>query len=127
LAKQKYETVEAYFASFPEDIQNGLASIRDAIRKTVPQAEEVLSYQLPAFKYHGMLIYYSAYKKHFSISFPPPFKVFEVFKEQLSSYERSKTAVQFPMDKPLPLDLIGEMAKYRANENIESENKKRKK
>lgn len=82
---------------------------------------------MPAFKYHGMLIYYSAYKKHYSISFPPPFKVFEVFKEQLSPYEVSKTAVQFPMDQPVPLDLIGEMAKYRANENIEIENKKRKK
>jgi len=127
MAKQKFETIEAYFASFSEDIQDGLASIRDAVKQAVPQAEETLSYQLPAFKYHGMLIYYSAYKNHYSISFPPPFKVFEDFKEQLSPYAMSKTAVQFPMDKPLPLDLIGEMAKYRANENLETEQKKKKK
>lgn len=126
MAKPKYETVEQYFASFPEDIQKGLASIRDAIKQSVPEAEEALSYQLPAFKYHGMLIYYSAYKNHYSISFPPPFKVFEVFKEQLTPYEMSKTTVQFPMDKPLPLDLIGEMAQYRANENVETEKKKKK-
>ncbi|WP_135551829.1 iron chaperone [Paenibacillus cymbidii] len=127
MANEKFETVGAYFTSFSEDIQHGLASIRDTIKKSVPQAEEVLSYQLPAFKYHGMLIYYSAYKSHYSISFPPPFKVFEVFKEHLLPYQMSKTTVQFPMDKPLPLELIGEMAKYRANENIESENKKKKK
>jgi len=127
MAKPKFETVEAYFASFDEGVRKGLASIRDAVQQAVPQAEETLSYQLPAFKYHGMLIYYSAYTSHYSISFPPPFTVFEVFKEQLAPYELSKTAVQFPMDKPIPLDLIGEMAKYRANENIETEKKKKKK
>jgi len=127
VANQKFETVGAYFSSFSEDTQHGLASIRDTIKKSVPQAEEVLSYQLPAFKYHGMLIYYSAYKSHYSISFPPPFKVFEVFKERLLTYQMSKTTIQFPMDEPLPLELIGEMAMYRANENIESENKKKKK
>lgn len=125
--KQKFETVEAYYASFPEHVQQGLASIRDAIAKAVPEAEETLSYQLPAFKHHGMLIYYSAYKNHYSISFPPPFKVFEAFRERLSPYPMSKTAVQFPMDQPLPLALIGEMAKYRADENVETANKKKKK
>lgn len=123
----KFETVEAYYASFPENVQSGLASIRDTVQKAVPEAEEVLSYQLPAFKYYGMLIYYSAYKSHYAISFPPPFKVFEAFKEQLSPYAMAKTSVQFPMDKPLPLDLIGEMVKYRAAENIEAENRKKKK
>lgn len=127
MEKQKFETVDQYFASFPENVQQGLTSIRDAIVKAVPQAEEAISYQLPAFKYHGMLIYYSAYKSHYAISFPPPFKVFEAFKERLSSYPMSKTAVQFPMDKPLPLELIAEMAQYRAKENIEIESKKKKK
>lgn len=125
-AKNKFETVEQYFASFPEETRSDLEQIRQAIRSAVPEAEEALSYQLPAFKHHGMLIYYSAYKDHYSISFPPPFKIFEVFKNELEPYEMSKTTVQFPKDKPLPLELIGELAKYRARENEESAKKKKK-
>ena len=123
----KFQTIEAYVEAFPEDVQEGLESLRQAIRTAVPEAEEVISYQLPAFKHHGMLIYFSAYKDHYSLSFPPPFTIFEAFKEQLSAYEMTKTAIKLPMGRPLPLDLVGELAKYRAQENAEAASKKKSK
>lgn len=116
--KIKFETVDAYIASFPAEAQEALRRIGEAIREAVPEAEGVISYQLPAFSYHGMLIYYSAYKDHYSISFPPPFTVFEAFKEKLAPYEVSKTAVKFPASEPLPLQLIRDLAAYKAEENL---------
>ncbi|MBW7454070.1 iron chaperone [Paenibacillus sepulcri] len=123
--KSNFQTVDEYFGSFQKEIQDSLEQIRQTIKNAVPEAEEVISYQLPAFKYHGMLIYFSAYKDHYSLSFPPPFTVFEVFKQELSPYEVSKTTIKFPADKPIPLELVSELAKYRAKENLEGKQKKR--
>jgi uncharacterized protein YdhG (YjbR/CyaY superfamily) len=124
--KNNFQTVDEYFGSFPKDIQDTLEQIKQTIKKAAPEAEEVISYQLPAFKYHGMLIYYSAYKDHYSLSFPPPFKLFDVFKKELSPYEVSKTTIKFPKDKPIPLELVSEIVKYRAQENLEGQKKKKK-
>ncbi|WP_222430797.1 iron chaperone [Cohnella terricola] len=124
--KTNYQTADEYIGTFPSAVQEGLQQIRKAIREAEPDAQEVISYQIPAFDYHGKLIYYSAYTKHFSLSFPPPFTVFEAFREQLSPYEMSKSAIQLPMDKPLPLTLIAEMVKFRAKENKEKPPKKKK-
>jgi len=124
--KTNYQTADEYIDTFPPAVQEGLQQIRKAIREAEPDAQEVISYQIPAFDYHGKLIYYSAYTKHYSLSFPPPFTVFETFREQLSPYEVSKSAVQLPMDKPLPLTLIAEMVKFRAKENKEKPAKKKK-
>lgn len=126
-ANEKFLTVEQYIGEFPKEVQDDLEKIRQAIRQAVPEAEEVISYQLPAYKYHGMVIYFGAYKSHYSLSFPPPFKAFEVFKEDLAPYEQSKSAIKFPMDKPLPLALMGNIAKYKAQENLEIAMKKKKK
>ncbi len=123
----KIQSVEEYIGAFPEEVQAGLERIRKTIVQAIPGAEEVISYQLPAFKLHGMVIYYSAYKNHYSISTPPPFTAFEAFKEGLAPYEVSKSAVKFPMDEPLPLELIGEIAKFKAQENAEAAQKKKKK
>jgi uncharacterized protein YdhG (YjbR/CyaY superfamily) len=73
-----------------------------------------------------MLIYYSAYKDHYSLSFPPPFTIFDVFKQELSPYEVSKTTIKLPKDKPIPLELVGELVKFRAKENLERQKKKKK-
>ncbi|MFC5530808.1 iron chaperone [Cohnella yongneupensis] len=100
--------------------------MRRTVREAEPEATEGISYQIPAFDYHGKLIYYSAYTKHYSLSFPPPFTVFEVFKDQLSSYVVSKSVIQLPMNQPLPLALIAEMVKFRAKENKDKPAKKRK-
>jgi uncharacterized protein YdhG (YjbR/CyaY superfamily) len=111
----------------PENVQEILQTVRKAVHEAVPGVEEVISYGIPAFKYHGWIVYLSAYKKHFSISCPPPFTIFEVFKKELESYTYSKSAIQFPLDKPIPLKLISDIAKFRAKENLEIEKTKKKK
>lgn len=123
MAKTDFKTVDEYIATFPKDVQDGLEKIRGAIRTAVPEAEEVISYQIPAYKFHGWVLYFSAHKKHYSLSCPPPFTVFEVFKEELSAYKVSKSTIQFPKDKPLPLELIGDLARYRTKENLERDKK----
>ncbi|MFB9273695.1 iron chaperone [Cohnella cellulosilytica] len=123
----KVQSVEEYIGAFSAEVQTDLERIRQAIAQAIPNAEEVVSYQLPAFKLHGMVIYYSAYKSHYSISMPPPFTAFEAFKDELAPYDVSKSAIKFPMDKPLPLELIGRIAKFKAQENAEAAQKKKKK
>jgi uncharacterized protein YdhG (YjbR/CyaY superfamily) len=116
--RERFETVDAYIDTFPENVQIILQEIRKVMKENAPEAEELISYQIPAFKYHGMLIYYSAYQKHVSVS-TAPFIVFEIFEKELSAYKRSKSTVQFPLDQPVPYQLIGEMTKFRVKENKE--------
>lgn len=119
MAKTDFKTVDEYLANFPEGVQEDLQKIRQTIQKAVPEAEEVISYQIPAYKFHGWTVYFSAHKHHYSLACPPPSKAFEVFKEELSLYKVSKSTIQFPKDKALPLGLIGDIATYRAKENLE--------
>lgn len=124
--KIKFQTVDEYIDSFPDNVQDILKQIRQAVQKAVPEAEEVISYNIPAYKYHGWIVYFSAYKNHYSLSCPPPFTVFEVFKEELLPYEVSKSAMKFPLDKPVPVKLISDIASFRAKENVEAKKKKKK-
>ncbi len=124
MAKTDFKSVDEYIATFPEDTRDVLNKIRAAIRKAVPDAEEEISYQIPAYKLHGWVIYFSAYTSHYSLSCPPPFTIFEVFKKQLAPYEVSKSAIKFPLNKPVPVKLIGEIAKLRAKENLAREGKR---
>ncbi len=123
--KKKFGTADEYISSFPDDIQKILRQVQKAIRKAVPDAEEVISYNIPAFKYHGWVFYYSAYKNHFSLSCPPPFTVFDVFKTELEGLEISKSTIQFPYGQPVPVKLIEAMSKYRAEQNAKAEKEKR--
>lgn len=115
MAKTDYKTIDEYIATFPKETQQILQTVRRAIKKAVPEAEEVISYQIPAFKYHGFIMYFGGYKNHYSISSPPP--TFEHFKDDLIPYKVSKSAVQFPYNQPVPTELIGKIAKYRAERN----------
>jgi uncharacterized protein YdhG (YjbR/CyaY superfamily) len=115
--KMKFESVDEYINSFPRDIQQILKSVRKAIATAVPEAEEVISYQIPAFNDKGWIFYYSAYQNHYSLSCPPPFTVFDEFKKELEPYEVSKSAIKFPFDKPVPTKLITAMAAFRAKAN----------
>lgn len=124
--KLKFQTVSDYIGSFPQHVQDILEEIRKTISKAVPEAEEVISYQIPAFKLHSWVLYFSAYKNHFSLSCPPPFTIFEVFKKELLPYEVSKSAIRFPLQKPIPSKLIAQLAKFRAKENIETAQRKKK-
>ncbi len=117
MAKTDYKTIDDYIAAFPEEDRVVLLGIRAAIRQGAPEAEEVISYQIPAFKHHGFVIYFSAFAKHYSLSFPPPWTVFEQFKEELAPYKMSKSTIQLPKARPIPYELIAKMAAFRASEN----------
>jgi uncharacterized protein YdhG (YjbR/CyaY superfamily) len=117
-----FNTVDAYIAGFPIEIQKRLNDLRATIRKTAPQAEEVISYQMPAYKYKGMLLYFAAHKNH--IGFYPASTGIEAFKNELSQYKRSKGTIQFPHDKPMPMKLITQIIKFRIIENDEKAERK---
>ncbi len=120
MAKTDFKNMDEYIGTFPKDVQDILEQIRQTIKAAVPEAEEVISYQIPAFKFYGWIFYFSAYKNHYSLSCPPPFTVFDAFKEALSPYAISKSAIKFPLDRPVPVQLIHQMAQYRAKENLET-------
>jgi uncharacterized protein YdhG (YjbR/CyaY superfamily) len=120
MAKTDFKSAEEYISTFPADVQKILQTVRMTIRDAVPDAEEVISYQIPAFHYHGWIFYYSAYKSHFSLSCPPPFAVFEAFKKELSIYKMSKSTIQFPFEQPIPVTLIRDMSLYQAKINSEN-------
>jgi uncharacterized protein YdhG (YjbR/CyaY superfamily) len=123
-ASTKFKTVDEYFSAFPPKTRNILKGLRKTIREVAPQAEELISYNMPAFKLHGMLVYYAAYDRH--IGFYPTSSPMKVFKDELSDYKISKGAIQFPIEKTIPVALVKKIVKFRVNENLEKEAKKKK-
>ena len=113
----KPNNIDEYIAGFPAEVQELLEQIRVAIKNIVPDAVEVISYGMPAFKLNGILVWFAAYKNH--IGFYPHSSGIEVFKKELSIYKSSKGAIQFPLDKPLPLKLITEIVRFRVIEEME--------
>jgi uncharacterized protein YdhG (YjbR/CyaY superfamily) len=111
-----FKTIDQYIANFLPNIQAILQQIRQAIHETAPDAEETISYQMPAFKQNGVLVYFAAFKDH--IGFFPTGSGVEAFKDKLSSYKTSKGTIQFPLDKPIPLDLVKEIVRFRVSENL---------
>ncbi len=111
------ETVDEYILQFDEDIRQILQQIRQCIKEAAPEAAEKISYQMPTFILHGNLVHFAAYKKH--IGFYPAPSGIEAFKDELSGYKGAKGSVQFPVDRPMPFDLISRIVKFRAAENIE--------
>jgi uncharacterized protein YdhG (YjbR/CyaY superfamily) len=122
-SKTTPKDIDEYIRLFPDDIQAPLQSLRQTIREAAPDAKETISYQMPAFKQNGILVYFAAFKKH--IGFYPTSSGIEAFREELSAYEGSKGTVRFPIDKPLPLDLVRDIVKFRVQENLEKQRKKR--
>ncbi len=109
--------VDAYIAGFPPEIRARLEKVRATIRKAVPQAEEGISYRIAGYKLEGVLIYFAGFKQHIGM-YPAPRSSAE-FREALARYAGGKGTVQFPHDKPLPLDLIRRIVKFRAKDNLE--------
>jgi uncharacterized protein YdhG (YjbR/CyaY superfamily) len=116
MPKKAFKTMDEYIATFPKNIQCILEELRKTIREAAPQAEEVISYQMPAFKLKGILVYFAAFKNH--IGFYPTSSGVEAFKEELSSYEVSKGTIRFPINKPIPFDLVRRIVKFRVKENL---------
>lgn len=117
MAKTDYKTIDEYHNAFPADLQEKMQSIRAVIHKVVPEVEEVISYQIPCFKYKGYLIYYSAYAKHISLSYPFSEALLQTFETELSKFKVSKSAIQLPNDSALPLDFIKRIVAFRKKEN----------
>ncbi|MFW5760768.1 MAG: iron chaperone [Cyclobacteriaceae bacterium] len=111
----KYKSVEDYMAHMPESGILPLQKMRDTIKKAVPEAEEVISYNMPAYRYKGILVYFALAKNH--IGYYPMPSAIKAFALQLKGYKHAKGSVQFPLDKDLPLKLIAEMARFRFEEN----------
>lgn len=114
--KTTFNNIDEYIATHIPEVQTLLEQMRQTIQKAAPEAEEVISYNMPAFRYHGILVYFAAYKKHIGFYATPTGHV--EFKEELSVYKQGKGSVQFPFTHPLPLDLISRMVQFRVKQNL---------
>ncbi len=114
---KKPKDVDEYISWFPAETQKLLKQIRAIIRKAAPKAEEVISYNMPAYKLNGMLAFFAAYPRH--IGFYPIPSGLAAFRKELSVYKQGKGSVQFPLDKPLPVGLITRIVKFRVKENLQ--------
>ena len=121
---KKPANIDEYISGFPKETQKILEQLRAIIKKAAPNAEEVISYAIPAFKLNGMLVWFAAYSNH--IGFYPRGSGIEAFKKELSIYKGAKGSVQFPPDKPLPSGLITRIVKFRVAENLQKTIKKKK-
>lgn len=120
MAKTKFKTIDEYISSFPKNVQNILDKIRQMIRKEVPDANETISYGIPTFNLNGRyLIYFAAWKEHISVYPTPSGKV--PFQEELSLYSSGKGTVKFPLDEPIPYDLVKKIVLHRIKENQEKQ------
>lgn len=116
MAKTDFKTIDEYHSTFPSEVQERMEQIRKTIKEVVPEAEEVISYQIPAFIYKGYLIYYSAYAKHISLASPWSEAFLKEFEPELKELKVTKSAIQFPAKDELPLDLIKRMVAFRKKE-----------
>jgi len=119
---KKPANIDEYIGAFPNDVQEILEKIRATIQKAAPDAKEKISYSMPAFEQNGIVVYFAAFKNHIGLYALP--SGHETFKEELSKYKSGKGSVQFPLDQPMPFDLIVKIVKFRVKENLEKTNKK---
>lgn len=109
-------TIDEYISGFPLKIQERLEKIRSVVKETAPEAVEKISYGMPAYTLHGMLLYFAAHSRH--IGFYPFTTAIQAFRDELKDYKTAKGSIQFPYDKPLPVKLISQIVKFRVAENI---------
>lgn len=114
--KVRFSSIDEYIATFPEEIRATLQKIRETIQAAAPDAEEKISYQMPTFTLNGNLVHFAAFKNH--VGFYPTPSGIEAFKEELARYQGAKGSVRFPLDEPMPLDLITRIVKMRVAENL---------
>ena len=110
------QSIDEYIASFPKDIQTILEQIRKTIIKAAPDAQETINYQMPTFALNGNLVHFAAFEKH--IGFYPTPSGIEKFKKEIAAYKNAKGSVQFPLDQPIPYDLIGRITEFRVKEQL---------
>lgn len=116
MMKKGFTSIDQYISTFPEDVQAILEKVRVTIQKAAPDAKEAISYQIPTFKLHGNLVHFAAWESH--VGFYPGSGAIKTFKKELASYKQAKGTVQFPLDEPIPLDLIAKIVRLRVKENL---------
>jgi uncharacterized protein YdhG (YjbR/CyaY superfamily) len=114
--RTKANTIDEYISGYPKETQDLLEKLRGTIRKAAPEAQETISYAMPTFTLNGNLVHFAAFKNH--IGFYPTASGIEAFRKELSVYKGAKGSVQFPVNKPLPLELVSKIVKFRVNENM---------
>jgi uncharacterized protein YdhG (YjbR/CyaY superfamily) len=112
---KKPTSVDEYIASYPANVQAKLNEIRQIVKEEAPQASEKLSYGMPYFSFNGRLLYFAVHKEHIGLYAMPSAVI--VFKKELTEYETSKGTIRFPLDKPLPTELIRRIIEFRVKEN----------
>jgi uncharacterized protein YdhG (YjbR/CyaY superfamily) len=116
MAKTNFKSVDDYIATHRADVQPILERVRSTIRKAVPRAEEVISYQIPTYKLHGgYVVYFAGWKQHYSL-YPASAHLVAAFEKDLAPYEVNKGTIRFPLSEPVPVKLIAAIAKFLANE-----------
>lgn len=119
VADMAYKNMDEYIASFPEDVQERLQRMRETIQQAAPGATEAMSYGVPAFKLNGNLVLFAAFKKHVGL-YPEPSAI-GAFKEELSEYETARGTIKFPLERPIPYDLVARIVEFRVKENLEKQ------
>ena len=120
---KKFKTIDEYINTFPKNVQIILEKMRQTMQQTAPEAIEAISYQMPTFKLNGKnLVHFAAWKNHIGL-YPTPSGI-EGFKKELSPYKMSKGSIQFPINEPIPYDLVRKIVKYRVKENLDRKYKK---
>jgi len=117
----KYNNIDDYIAGFPVETQKLLEQVRSTIKKAAPEAGETINYGIPTFTLLGNLVHFAAFTNH--IGFYPTPSGIETFKKELSVYDGAKGSVKFPIDKPMPLDLISKIVKFRVEEKLAQKSK----
>jgi uncharacterized protein YdhG (YjbR/CyaY superfamily) len=113
--KNQSTMIDEYISKFPKDVRDVLEELRLAIKKTAPKAKETIRYGIPTFTLNGNLVHFAAFKNH--IGFYPTPSAIEAFKKELSPFKQSKGTVQFPLDKPIPLELVKKIVDFRVQQN----------
>ena len=113
----KPANIDEYIGGFPNDVQEVLENVRMTIHKAAPDAKEKISYSMPAFEQNGIVVYFAAFKNHIGLYALP--SGHSAFKEALSKHKSGKGSVQFPLNQPMPFDLITKIVKFRVQENLE--------
>lgn len=119
--KKRYTCIDEYISTFPPAVRRILQQLRETIRESAPEAEETINYQMPAFKLNGILVWFAAFKNH--IGFFPKISAIEAFKERLIKYDLSRGTIRFPLNEPIPYELIREIVKFRVKENLSKKNR----
>jgi uncharacterized protein YdhG (YjbR/CyaY superfamily) len=120
--KNSFNTIDEYIAQFPEDVQKKLKELRKVIKAAAPEAVERISYQMPTFRLNGNLVHFAAFKNH--IGFYPAPSGINAFESEISAYQSSKGTLRFALDKPLPLELVSKIVKFRVAEDLKKAKKK---